>query len=139
MTALGQPAPATTATATTATATATTAPPTSRGRTWVMFGISVVALLAACIVAIALVKSIPMIGKLPEGIGTPMEYVLNEAGIRFAVPVAIFGLIGAMLALVSILVTGLNSKLWLEFSIKLSALCAILYTSALVLSGAWLL
>lgn len=80
-------------------------------------------------------NSIPVVSKLPEGAESPMDYVLQEATAKFAVPVAILGLVGALFGVLALVVSKL--KLWFEFFIKLFALCAIIYTSTLILVTAY--
>lgn len=101
---------------------------------WVMVLISFVALAAMAVWGVFLVNSIPLVSALPEGVNSPLEYVLKETAASFAVPVAVLGLAGAILNLAALVADKL--KLWLEFFIKLSALCAIIYTSSLVFAAA---
>lgn len=101
---------------------------------WVMLLISLVALAAAGAWGVCLVNSIPLVSELPEDVNSPLEYVLKETAASFAVPVAVLGIAGAILNLAALVADKL--KLWFEFFIKLSALCAIIYTSTLVFAAA---
>lgn len=109
-------------------------PVSGKTKVW-MFVVSVAALFAVAFLGVKLVNSIPMVSELPKGVESPLEYILQEAAVKFAVPVAFLGVFGAIISLVA-LVAG-KSKLWLEFLVKLSALCAIIYTSTLIFVASW--
>lgn len=81
-----------------------------------------------------LVNSIEVVSELPKDAKSPLDYVLQEATAKLAVPVASLGLAGAILGVVALIVSKL--KLWFEFFIKLFALCAIIYTSTLIFVAA---
>ena len=99
-----------------------------------MLLISVVVLVAVRIWGVCLVNSIEVVNELPKDAKSPLDYVVQEATAKFAVPVASLGLAGAILGLATLVVSKL--KLWLEFFIKLFALCAIIYTSVLIFVAA---
>lgn len=79
-------------------------------------------------------NSIELVKELPKDVTSPLDYVLQETTAKFAVPVAILGLAGAILSLAALVVSKL--KLWLEFIIKLFTLSAIIYTSTLIFYAA---